>query len=199
MGVEGRRCLVGQNCKQALRIHPQAAGPAKGGWPSTWSSFSCQTVLTTWGPGHSLTVLTLHPHPSKPGALCSPLLPVPGQIPRPKPRRPVWGQQEKRGWEDNCGERAMVVQAARGRGDPGRPEARGSPPQPGRPLGPLAETGRMKGGAPGRGKDKGAAGRVRERGPGAARAAGPVYLSLSRGEPVPSSSSSLSSFMPFSL
>lgn len=145
MGVEGKRCLVGQNCKQALRIHPQAAGPAKGGWPSTWSSFSCQTVLTTWGPGHSLTVLTLHPHPSKPGALCSPLLPVPGQIPRPKPRRPVWGQQEKRGWEDNCGERAMVVQAARGRGDPGRPEARGSPPQPGRPLGPLAETGRTKG------------------------------------------------------
>lgn len=37
-------------------------------------------------------------------------------------------------------------------------------------------------------------------GPGAAQEEGwPVYLSLSCGEPVPSSSSSLSSFMPFSL
>lgn len=61
-GVGGRRCLVGQDCKKALSIYPQSVLPARRAWPSPWASFSCQTVLTTWDCGHSLT----HLDPSTP-------------------------------------------------------------------------------------------------------------------------------------
>lgn len=92
----------------------------------------------------------------------------------------------------------MLWSRWRGDGRPvPRPEAHRR--DPGDHWGPLVETGRTRGkGEPERVGDEKAS--ECKRGPGAARArAGPVYLLLRCGEPVPSSSSSLSSFMPFSL
>lgn len=66
---------MGQDCKKAWRTYPQSVLPARRAWPSPWASFSCQTVLTPWDCGHSLTHLDPSTSPSQ--VLCPIVPPAP--------------------------------------------------------------------------------------------------------------------------
>lgn len=191
---------MGQDCKKALRIYPQSVLPARRAWPSPWSSFSCQTVLTAWDCGHSF------PHTSGP---LNPTLPSPVPYRPPcSPSQVKFQGQSHSGLSGGQQEEDGEVTAVTGlwwctwpcrRGDVGpvlRPEVHHHNLED--HWAPV-ETGRTKG--------RGHQNRKKtSKQPSAGgwtwscpRGPAPAYLSLSCGEPVPSSSSSLSSFMPFSL
>lgn len=77
---------MGQDRKKALRIYPQSVLPARRAWPSPWSSFSCQAVLTTWDCGHSFPH-TSGPPSAPPFQVLCPIVP-----PAPHPQVKFQGQ-----------------------------------------------------------------------------------------------------------